>query len=964
MTHEKDKRSSKIFGTRLSSIFGDTEKSSRSILGSSSNLPKNNLLKQSILTKSNNNLRSSSTSSSSPSSSQAQSNTHSKALSNPPQVSKYDPGSRPSSDPTRNVIEPTTPKTNPVWSSYSGNVSRRVDYNTNNTSPLASSGVDSHNMTTASPLGSSVFGSPQSTHLNKVRRKPPPDLLDIDLQNNLNSSFSNYNSNQHQHDYSNQKSESPQSDDFQFNTSQIHEASSLDDESNYFYTENHENNPNTEKSRPNIQHQDLYNQQHVQDLHNQHQIPVLTYHTEKSHQTNQESLHLSDEYLSYSRNEDSALEISTTKNERPRFEKSKLYELRDQILNNKNGKSEKISSNTMDHNNNNTNKINSNLDDLIDTIDGQINYFNIDSDLNDYNSSDTSSSKQHNRLPRSPKLTQLSSFNDGSFEMPLSQFSSNSRQNSPRVEKDLFLKPLDDSAISLPSESSRDHTDWSENSNSSPLKSKNLQANYSYTDPLIDSNLNKTSPKKDSFLNFSNVQNVSGDEIYTDSVENIESYPSGQMDQLNFMGSPYSNTEGLSTIASDGESNEISRTFSKMSELAYGDFTIPKEHKFSTEVNLENPIIENKAMISPDLNLLLEDTGVPYPVTTSGSSPPLLPADVNQDLIFQEVSLESTNSSFDKINESMLSRKSSETNQGFPRTSTNFSSPTNRTLSYGSKKNVLKPVLSSPLETSSSMQTYNSNHRRQSSSVSSIFSSHSNKPANLATIKKSLNLKPGEGERSNYVLTIRRSGGTAFNENGPGNWKLPIGIKPVDKASLASNANSRYKRMAGPFSQNRLKKSGVELKHGHLQPRLLAGEIDDKDTGIIRQKIGSIPELKPIVSESKSATISRGSSITNLARTTTIGSTNTMGDSQSIAGASSISSPGIAESIISTTSLDMAEGGIDTGYYQHPSYKYTTGGEGDDTEIENGSIENDGGYDDENRPKLVLVNPDISSDSD
>ena len=98
--------------------------------------------------------------------------------------------------------------------------------------------------------------------------------------------------------------------------------------------------------------------------------------------------------------------------------------------------------------------------------------------------------------------------------------------------------------------------------------------------------------------------------------------------------------------------------------------------------------------------------------------------------------------------------------------------PLSRTLTENSSA----PIA---LSKSYTQKTYASNRsnpsqHRMSSSVGSIYSSNSYRNVNLAALKKTLNLKPGEGERSNYVLAIRKAAGTSYNELTRMKWKLPV----------------------------------------------------------------------------------------------------------------------------------------------------------------------------------------------
>lgn len=590
---------------------------------------------------------------------------------------------------------------------------------------------------------------------------------------------------------------------------------------------------------------------------------------------------------------------------------------------------------------------NSHFNDLIDDIEDQIDFYN-----DDGNDTDSGNQQHLSFIPRSPNILQLSHFSDNSTNsLPhsISVSNSNSNDRSDSTTQDLFLKDLE----STPSIESQN---WS---SVSPLKSK--------------FSIHEVSPKKDSFLNFSTPPDQS---------DTYNLYGEGQ-DELNSF---------KSDLAQAGEF-EVSRSSGSSENPIIGNDLIEQNP-------LEDPI-DSPYASTPKLSPSVSQVSTPRSSTSSrlSSSPNMTPISVasqNSDLIERN---------FEAMKFSPVSTPSRQRNRLSSDGSSNFGFPNHRTTSNGyqdiyggsgrnsynsrdsyngpsrdtnnsggqdlyniqaqdnfnsgsgspnfdyskvaGSQDILTP-LSAPIDSGSSNE-----HRRKASSASSLFSSNSYKPTNLATIKRSLSLKPGEGERSNYVLTIRRSAGTSFNENGPGKWKLPIGIKPMDKASLIANANGKYKRTANYNNNNssRNKRSGVELKHGHLQPRLLAGEIDDKDTGI-RQKLG-LEEVKPaLVSARNASGVSLGSSV-NLARTVTVGSSVTM-DSNPV---SSVGST-IAESIVSSNSSESIDGGIG-GYYQHRGYKYSEGGD-DETEVENSSIDGD----EAEQPRLVLANPDSGSDSE
>ncbi|CAH6718445.1 hypothetical protein CLIB1444_01S06876 [[Candida] jaroonii] len=320
-------------------------------------------------------------------------------------------------------------------------------------------------------------------------------------------------------------------------------------------------------------------------------------------------------------------------------------------------------------------------------------------------------------------------------------------------------------------------------------------------------------------------------------------------------------------------------------------------------------------------------------------------------------------------------------------------------------KNQLKPTISTPItnltftdsirnSTSSSQNNapamnpaispniMKSSHRK-SSSMSSIWSSNSNRNINLATLKKTFNLRVGEGERSNYVITLRKNAGTAYNETAPGKWKLPIGISPIDKRAT-------YTSMRMGISQKAKKGSGVELKHGHLAPRLLAAEVDDMDDA---------RSLKGLRTTNTSTSLGNSSLTTNSSGSNGIRTSNSStlltNDAPSIKSIPSnknslsrtITENSTTSSIITTndnsktpsskrsSSISSSSGSISDddvqvgGFYQHPGYKYDEEDEDNlthkedidaETEVENTDIDDN----DKEPPRLFLANPDNDSDSD
>lgn len=260
-------------------------------------------------------------------------------------------------------------------------------------------------------------------------------------------------------------------------------------------------------------------------------------------------------------------------------------------------------------------------------------------------------------------------------------------------------------------------------------------------------------------------------------------------------------------------------------------------------------------------------------------------------------------------------------------------------------------------------------HKRMLS-VSSINSGFSVGHVNLATLKRSFTFRPGEGERSTYVHTLRRSAGTAYNDAGPGKWKLPTGIMPMDRKTMA--INGRLGRLGTGVLPRMKKATGVELKHGHLQPRLLAAEVEEgEDTN----RFGDLGRssthtnragITPTVIHKSSASIQ-----SRLTPTTSVSSTPPVyASSDFVAGLNSplVFGPIDAQSVrtkASTTSSVSSEGSaeeqIGDGFYQHPCYKNSE----DETDTHSQLDEATGSDDDDaNKPQLFLANPDTSSDDE
>lgn len=237
-------------------------------------------------------------------------------------------------------------------------------------------------------------------------------------------------------------------------------------------------------------------------------------------------------------------------------------------------------------------------------------------------------------------------------------------------------------------------------------------------------------------------------------------------------------------------------------------------------------------------------------------------------------------------------------------------------------------------------------------SVSSTSSALSGGHVNLATLKRAFSLRPGEGERCSYVQTIRRNAGTAYNETGPGKWKLPTGIMPLDRKTMA--ISGRFTRLGNTMSPRMKKTSGVELKHGHLQPRLLAAEVDEvADTN----RFGSLGRSSTQNNRRAQLTASIPGRVTP---TTSILSTPPMavagtppGEASRTASVSDIQSVQTRE----TTASSDSEGSVaepSDGFYQHPGYNYS------EAETDAFSIHEDAS--DEEKPHLFLANPDSSDE--
>lgn len=229
----------------------------------------------------------------------------------------------------------------------------------------------------------------------------------------------------------------------------------------------------------------------------------------------------------------------------------------------------------------------------------------------------------------------------------------------------------------------------------------------------------------------------------------------------------------------------------------------------------------------------------------------------------------------------------------------------------------------------------------KSLSVGSIYSGNRN--VTLATIKRSFSFKAGEGQRSAYVQTIRRNAGTAYNETGPDKWRLPIGILPVDKDNPYLLSNGRYNRRGKGTTS-----SGVGLKHGHLQPRLLAAEVDEvPDTN----KFGALGRSATFQYRNITPTTLKSSTPSNrILRQESIGETSTP-SSSTVNDAQSAQTKDLSRraSVVSSDESvgSLLEERFQDGYYQQ-QYRYLPAEQ--HTE------------DEEEHHTLRVINPDSSSE--
>ncbi|KAM9888317.1 hypothetical protein OXX69_013083, partial [Metschnikowia pulcherrima] len=254
------------------------------------------------------------------------------------------------------------------------------------------------------------------------------------------------------------------------------------------------------------------------------------------------------------------------------------------------------------------------------------------------------------------------------------------------------------------------------------------------------------------------------------------------------------------------------------------------------------------------------------------------------------------------------------------------------------------------------------------SSVSSTYSAGSMQHVSLATLKMALTLRPGEGEKSSYVDNIRKSAGTSYNDMGPGKWKLPIGIMPVDNRDVLQQSTKPFNRGVSNTGYRSKKSSGVELKHGHLQPRLLAAEVDEGDStnrfgALGRSSTLQNKSLTPVTSKSSfpSGVLNGLSRANSLERANTLASVSTTGDLQSSASKFSNSRRGSTLSFTESIGSIEIDGTVDI-YYQHPGFKHESERPSSDEEDRSQKgIFQDSEDSEDDKPGLYLANPDSDS---
>lgn len=412
-----------------------------------------------------------------------------------------------------------------------------------------------------------------------------------------------------------------------------------------------------------------------------------------------------------------------------------------------------------------------------------------------------------------------------------------------------------------------------------------------------------------------------------------------------FLRDGYDSENGPST-----DPRSSNHSFQFPSSSSNGD----SERSSSHEINRSTPIVGLSDILNQQDGRIVNHN-VPYPLDFPLGTPFDSPADSPQ--IIQNEFMPITRNSSDDIKH--LNNETSIKNETSPRNLTSSASTV-------STRDNFSPIASNSVNVSRRTTTTQTPSRFQSVRLASTQRLQSflgrtvTQKTQGSSIRRISSSVGSINNNNTYVYTIRRSAGTAYNELKPIKWKLPVGIQPEDKTR-----NVR----TGLLSSSRKKTSGVELKHGHLKPRLLAAEIDEGDEST---SIGL----------SKTATSNTTGTATTSTEVQSIATGSTKYGSGSGSGSGSIKRRVSIASSSSSGSLSD-KNIVNIGYYQHRGYRADDGDDDDDdndkdnigdtgddeTEDENGHIngsvfldENSIGHEDE-RPRLVLANPD-TDDSD
>ncbi|KAK6874100.1 hypothetical protein K6H11_001798 [Candida tropicalis] len=399
-------------------------------------------------------------------------------------------------------------------------------------------------------------------------------------------------------------------------------------------------------------------------------------------------------------------------------------------------------------------------------------------------------------------------------------------------------------------------------------------------------------------------------------------------------------TESENALSTEPRSSNHSFQFPSSSSNA------DSERSSNHEINRSTPIVGLSDILNQQEGKVVNHT-VPYPLDFPLSTPFDSPVDSPQ-IIQNEFMPITSNDSDDlkPLNNEMIpsnvisSSSTISTRDNYSPIAPNSVNVSRRTTTTQTPSR-LQSVRSASTQRSQSFLGRTVTQRTQGSSIRRISSSVG-----------SINLA------NTYVHTIRRSAGTAYNESKPTKWKLPVGIQPEDKTR-----NMR----AGLLNTSRKKTSGVELKHGHLKPRLLAAEIDEGDEST---SIG----LTKTATSNTTVTAATSTEVQSIVTTSTKYGSGSGSGSGSIKRNVSITSSSSSGSLSDKNFTNL-------GYYQHRGYRGdddeddgdvddNIGDDGDDeTEDENGHVNGSVFSDinsigqEEERPRLVLANPD-TDDSD